>query len=74
MVILEYKNLKVVYCYDFINLYLSWNDLVVPMVGCHLASRSRKRGPRGDLAQVILQWENKGLIFSLIEILLETLV
>ena len=33
---------------------LSWKDLVVPMVGCHLASRSRKRGPRGDLAQVIL--------------------
>ena len=34
---------------------LSWNDLVVPMVGCHLDSRSRKRGPRGDLAQVILR-------------------
>ena len=33
---------------------LSWKDLAVPMVGCHLASRSRKRGPRGDLAQVIL--------------------
>ena len=55
MVILEYKNLKIVYCNDFIILYLSWNDLVVPMVGCHLASRSRKRGPRGDLAQVILK-------------------
>ena len=38
---------------------LSWNDLVVPMVGCHLASKSRKRGPRGDLAQVILKCENK---------------
>ena len=62
MVILEYNNLKIVNCKNFIILYLSWNDLVVPMVGCHLASRSRKRGPRGDLAQVILKYKNKILL------------
>ena len=60
MVILEYKNfvtLSIWLCRARDN-YLSWNDLVVPMVGYHLASKSRKRGPRGDLAQVILECQN----------------
>ena len=32
----------------------SWNDLAVPMLGCHLYSRSRNSGPRCDFVQVIL--------------------
>ena len=75
MVMLEYKNLKVSWFSIQIYQYLSWNDLVVPIVGCHLASKSRKRGPRGDLAQVILKCQNnilKSFLFD--KILLETLV
>ena len=33
---------------------LSWKDLLVPIVGCHLASRFRNSGPRAERAQLIL--------------------
>ena len=38
---------------------LSWKDLAVPIVGCHLASSFRNKGPFGDLAQLILIYRIK---------------